>query len=177
MPHKIIYGSIAGLFLVTLGLALHNVTSMGAEELIMCSADEGGIKIPSSACEYYMFNHRIDNDDILQLTEGAGLDFILNLDNPKKYKIAETFIARGLNVDGTNNYSDKDITPLHAAVLYNDLERVRFLISQGANTNLVSKGYEMTAFELAKRLHSEDTANNRTEIIKILGAQIEASAH
>ena len=150
------------------GLALYDISRMDIEELILCSANEGGIRIPNSICEYYMLNHRINKGDVAQLAEGAGLEFILNLENPEKYKIAEIFISKGLNVNGINHYNDKYITPLHAAVLYNDLERVKFLVGQGANINIKSKGYGMTALELARHLHKEHGKENRIEIIKLL---------
>ncbi|MDZ4263027.1 MAG: hypothetical protein U1B30_11950, partial [Pseudomonadota bacterium] len=103
-------------------------------------------------------------------SDGAGLELILNLQSPEKYEMAKTFISKGLDVDGINHYSDRDITPLLASVLYNDVERVKFLIDQGANIEIRSKGYGMTALELAKKLHKEQGREDRTEMINILSA-------
>lgn len=169
MKKKLLYGvaaSLAGLF----GFMLYDMSEMDIDVLILCSANEGGIRIPSSLCEYYMLNHRMNRDDIKELSNGAGLEFILNLQSPEKYEMAKKFISKGLDVDGINHYSDKDITPLHASVLYNDVERVKFLIDQGANIEIRSKGYGMTALELARKLHKEQGREDRTEMIDILSA-------
>ena len=149
---------------------LYAMSQMEMDHLILCSANETGTRIPGSLCEYYMLNHRMNEEDIKQLSDGAGLEFILNLQNPEKYELAKIFIANGLDVNGINHYSDKDITPLHAAVLYNDVERAKFLIDQGANVAIRSKGYGMTALELARKLHQQQGSENRTEIINILSA-------
>lgn len=47
-------------------LILHDLSNMDMGTLILCSADEGGIKIPDRLCKYYMVNYRLDKDDIEQ---------------------------------------------------------------------------------------------------------------
>ncbi|WDE03452.1 ankyrin repeat domain-containing protein [Thalassomonas viridans] len=168
MKKKILISSLATIVAATLILVAYDMSKMDIESLVLCSANEGGIRIPSALCKHYLLNHRINEKDIKQLSEGAGLDYILNLQSSEKYEIAKTFIAKGLDINGINHYSDKNVTPLHASVLYNDVERVKFLVTQGANVQIRSKGYDMTALELAKKLHDEHGKENRNEIIKIL---------
>ena len=168
MKKKVLLSALPLAFTVLLALVYYDMTKMAIEDLILCSANEGGIRIPSELCRYYMLNHRIDNKDIKQLGKGAGLDYILNLQSPDKYEIAKVFIAKGLDINGINHYNNKDITPLHASVLYNDLPRVKFLIEQGADIEIRSQGYGMTALELAKKLHNEQGKENRDEMIKVL---------
>jgi hypothetical protein len=117
-----------------------------------------------------MQNYRITKSDIKELSKGAGLEFILNLESPEKYKIAELFISSGLDVDGINHYSNKDITPLDASVFYNDPERVKFLIKQGSDVNRQSEVYGMTALELARKLHKNIDKEDRSEIIRLLSS-------
>lgn len=168
MKKKILFSSLALAVTATVVLVSYDMSKMDIEDLILCSVNEGGIRIPGKLCQHYMLNHRIDEKDIKKLSKGAGLDYILNLQTPDKYEIAKVFIAKGLDINGINHYNDKDITPLHASVLYNDLERVKFLLTQGANIRIRSKGYGMTALELAKRLHDEHGKENRDEMIKVL---------
>ena len=170
MKKKIFFSGVAFVLSGIVGLMLYAMSEMEIEHLILCSSNEGGIRIPSSLCEYYMLNHRMNEDDMKQLSDGAGLEFILNGVNPSKYKMAEIFIAKGLDVNGVNHYSDKDITPLHALVLGNDAEGIKFLIEQGADVDRRSTGYGMTALELARRLHEEQGRENRTAIINMLSA-------
>jgi ankyrin repeat protein len=140
---------------------------MSIQHLILCSFGEGGTRIPMDICEYYMINHRITEDDIRNLSRGSGLDYILNGQNPDKYKIAEVFISKGLSVNGVNHNSENGITPLHAAVLDNDPERTRFLLDQGADTSIVSEGYGMTPLELAEKL-DKTGSEDRNRIIEML---------
>lgn len=168
MKKKIFFWCAGGLFLALTGLMIFDMSRMDIESLILCSTKEGGIRIPSKLCEYYMLNYRMNKRDIEELSKGAGLEYILNGENSKKYEIAEIFILNGLDVNGINHYSDRDVTPLHAAVIYNDLERVKFLIRHGADMHIKSEGYGMTAIELAKELHGENGKENRSEIIQVL---------
>lgn len=160
----------------------YDMSTMRIEVLILCSANEGSIRIPSSLCKYYMINHRITDSDIQQLREGAGLEYILNGTNPDKYEVAEIFIARGLDVNGVNHYiarlEDKGMTPLQGAVVGNDVPSVKFLLKQEASLDIT--GYRgMTALELARKRHkANDEFLDNSEIIKILSdASNTKSAH
>lgn len=145
-----------GVFLFgMLGLVFYTLNDMDIEQLIMCSANEGGFRLPGELCEFYMLQYRMTDADITSLQNGAGLDYILNSDSPKKYSVATAFIKHGLDVNGINNYGNNDITPLHGAVLLNDVDRATFLLSQGADKTLKSEGYGMTPLELAKHLRDK----------------------
>lgn len=168
MNKKILFGGSALTLVGVFGLILYVMSQMGIEHLISCSLNERGTRIPNSLCKYYLVNYRATTNDINRLKNGAGLDYIINGDNQKKYDIAKFFISKGLSVDSINHYSKKEVTPLVAAVLYNDVELVRFLIIQGANIQIKSNGYRMTALELAKELHRNVGKEDRSEIIKIL---------
>lgn len=170
MKIKLLFGGLATVLLGIFFLMLYVMSQMSIQHLILCSSNESDTRIPHGLCKYYMLNYRITKNDIQQLSDGAGLDYILNGEDPKKYEIAKIFISRGLDVDGRNHFSDKDVTPLHAAVLYNDVERVIFLIKLNANINITSRGYGLTALELAKKLHEKEGKENRAEIIRILSS-------
>lgn len=162
---------LSGVLIVVVGLCgatLYALSQMRIQQLISCSTNEGGTQIPADICEYYMVNYRMTDKDIESLSQGAGLDYILNAESPDKYRIAKVFIANGLDVNGVNHYSDKDVTPLHAAVLYNDPERVRFLLGQGADASIVSEGYGGTPLELAKRLDAAHSEQDRSSIVEML---------
>ena len=154
-----------------LGLVLYSLTVMPVTELILCSSGEGGIRIPSSLCEYYMKHYRGNAKDMQDLAVG-GLDPILNGESKKKYEIAAFFIAKGLDVNGINHYyyrKPDDLTPLHASVLYNDVERAKFLIDHGANPNIQSKTYnDMTPLEMAKAIQSKRPNEDRSALIRFL---------
>lgn len=163
---------IVALFFLTFALLFYLLSKMSVFELVLCSADEGGILIPGTVCEYYMKNYRSGEEDIQELAKG-GLEPILNLDNEKKkYELAEFFISKGLDVDGMNHYHYKrknDSTPLHNSVIYNDPERVRFLIDQGADPEAKSQYHNnMTPLELAQNLESRFPDRNMEKIIQLL---------
>jgi len=170
---KVIFGSIGGIFLTIAGLMVYVMTEMKMEYLILCSENEESIRIPSSLCKYYLVNYRMNEKDINELREGAGLDYILTVGGAGKYELAKLFLAKGLDVDGVNHYTeappnDKKFTPLQSAVVMNDVPRVKFLIEHGADLHITGdKG--MTALEYAKKLHKAGSERqDRTEIIQIL---------
>jgi len=160
------FGGVSGIFLAIFGFMLYDMSEMKIEVLILCSSNEGGIRIPSNLCHYYMLNYRINEKDIKALSEGAGLDYILNGESPKNYDIAKAFLARGLDVNGISHYSG--MTPLQATALSNDVQSVKFLLEKGADLHLTGdKG--ITALALAKKMHVVgNKLRDRTEIIQIL---------
>lgn len=162
--------SLSVVVLGTLGLVFYTLNDMSIEQLIMCSSNEGGIHLPGDLCEYYMFEHRMTEKDIATLQSGAGLDYILNSESPNKYHIATAFIEQGLDVNGINNYGSNDITPLHGAVLLNDVDRATFLLDQGADKTLQSEGYGMTALELAQHLQGKGD-EDLTAMIALLSSK------
>ncbi len=168
MKKKIFFGGVGGILLTITGLMFYVMTQMEMKVLISCSANEGGIRIPSSLCHYYMVNYRINEQGIKELSDGAGLDYILNGESPKNYEFAKIFLANGLDVNGINHYDPKGATPLQAAVVYNDVKRVKFLIEHGADLHITG-GEGMTALEMARKFHkAESKLENRSEIIQIL---------
>ena len=168
MKKKIVFGSIGGIFLTIAGLMFYAMTQMEITHLILCGEKGSSIRIPSSLCHYYMVNYRINEQGIKELSEGAGLDYILNGEDPRKYKLAKIFIAKGLDVNGVNHYSSKGSTPLQAAAGYNDAPRIKFLIEQGADLQLRGE-FGMTALEYAKKTHKAGSKfRDNREIIQLL---------
>ncbi len=168
MKKKIFFGGVGGIFLTIAGLMLYVMSTMEMKVLISCSANEGGIRIPGNLCHYYMVNYRINEKGIKELSDGAGLDYILNGESPKNYELAKIFLANGLDVNGINHYGSNGATPLQAAVLYNDVKRVKFLLEYGADLHITGAG-GMTALEIARKFHKEESKlENRSEIIRIL---------
>jgi Ankyrin repeats (3 copies) len=165
---KIFFGAIA-LFLTSLfGLMLYVMTQLNIDEVIMCSANDGGIRIPANLCKYYMLNYRLTEKDIEDLSEGAGLEFIIGGYNPDKYKIAKIFISNGLDINGVNHYGTLNLTPLHAAALGGNVEDLKFLLSQGADFRIKHKD-RGTALDVAKKFHrANDKSRDRSEIIRLL---------
>ncbi len=182
MKNRYLKAGLAGIALIggaVVGLVVYAMSEMSMLHLIMCSSGEGGTRIPSGLCEYYMKNYRGNEEDMKELAFG-GLDPILNGESKKKYDIAEYFIAKGLDVNGVNHYyfrEPNDYTPLHASVSYNDVERAKFLIDHGADVNIKSRSAnDMTALELAKALQEKRPAEDRSALIRLLSHPHPATA-
>lgn len=150
-------------------MMLYDVSQMDSETIILCASNEGGILIPSKLCEYSLYNHRSIEDDVDELAGGAGLAFILNGQNKEeKYEIAEFYILNGLDVNGVNHYGDYNLTPIHSAVLLNDVEMAEFLLKHGAELNTKPPAINMTPLEFARSLQKKEPSVDRSEILEIL---------
>lgn len=168
MKKRIVAGSILAAICTTYAAFMtYNLKTMDIETLIQCAGNDAGITIPSGICKHYLTNHRLAKKDIQDLTQGAGLDFILNSSSEDKYQIAELFIDSGLSVNSINHYSDGGFTPLHAAVIYNDAERVKYLLSKGAGTQIIDSRFKLTPKELATHLQDTDKSNDRKKLIQV----------
>jgi len=174
MKKKIFFGSVGGFFLTIAGLMLYVMTEMEMVHLMLCSTNQGGTRIPSGLCKYYLVNYRINEKGVKALSDGGGLDVILNIEEGSvEYELAKLFLAKGLDVDGVNHYTpappnDNKFTPLQSAVVLNDVPRVKFLLDYGADIHL-SEGYGMTPIDIARKFHKTGSERqDRTEIIQIL---------
>ncbi len=148
---------------------LNNISRMSPETLILCVLNEGGILITSKLGEYYMHKNRDIESDVKVLSAGAGLSFILEGKNrEKKYEIADFFILNGLGVNGVNHSGGYDITPLHGAVLENDMDMVVFLLNRGASKSIKAPTINMDPLELAQSLQIKEPMIDRRKIIEIL---------
>ncbi|MEJ2682395.1 MAG: ankyrin repeat domain-containing protein [Gammaproteobacteria bacterium] len=162
-------GVVALLSLVSLiGLVSYDVSRMDTETIVLCSSNEGGILIPSKVCKYYLFNYRDIKKDVSELSDGAGLSYILNGANDTKYEIAEYFISNGLDVNGINNYGDYNLTPIYGAILLNDVKMAKFLMRNGADLNIEPPSTKMSALEFCRLLQEKDSSVDRGEMLKVL---------
>jgi len=147
----------------------YNISQMDSETIILCAENEGGILIPSQACEYYMYNLRNVKKDVKELSNGAGLSFILNGNNKeKKYEIAAFFISNGLDVNGINYYGHYNLTPIYGAVLLNDVEKAKFLLKHVTDLNIKPPSINMTPLEFARSLQKKEHSVDRSEMLEFL---------
>jgi len=169
MKKKIFFGGVSGIFLTISGLMFYDMSQMEMEILILCSANKGGIRIPSSLCKYYLINYRINEKGIKKLKEGVGLGYVLSVEKDfPEYEMTRIFITNGLDVNSVNHYGNANTTPLQSAVLENNVRGVKFLLEQGADLHLTG-GYKMTAIEIAKKFHKAGSElQDMREIIQIL---------
>lgn len=151
--------------LMVLALALYSMTQMTIQHLISCSSGDSQTLIPAQVCNLYMNNFRVTDSDLSSLSNSTGLEYILNGQNSIKYEIAELFIAKGLNVDGVNHYSEKKVTPLYASVIYADLEMTSFLLSHGANPLLINRQTNLSPYSLAIQLYQH--SDNQQHLLLI----------
>lgn len=154
------------------GLVLYELSRMDTEAVVLCASGEGGIRIPSSACKHYLYNYRDMDSDVEQLAGGAGLIFILNGSMEERFEIAEHFLAHGLDINGINHYGEHNLTPLHHAVLVEDVRAVRFLLERGADvlSSLPSTG---TPLEFAQSLQAQQPSEDRKAIVALLKSQVD----
>lgn len=154
------------------GLMTYSMTKMDIETLILCSSNEDGSLIPGRLCETYMFNYRAHPQDITALNNGAGLIFILNgRDEENKYKTARFFITKGVDINGINHHGEHNITPLYAAILYNDFKMLHFLLLNGADQNVTPPSINLSPLAFAESLQNKKPSIDRSKVIALLSQQ------
>jgi hypothetical protein len=123
------------------GFTIYAMSTFNLEKLIICSTSDGAYRIPKSVCEYYTIHFRGTKEDIANLEKGIGLTFALN--DTKNTKFINFLLEKGANI---NLVSPLDgTTPLHAAVLLNEPELVKFLLDHGADAT-IRKGKSYSSF-------------------------------
>ncbi len=153
-----------------IGLAIYAMSTDDIEGIVICATNEETSYIPSSACEYYLFNFRLTEEDIKYIESRAGLNFLFGIsDNDKKYKLIEYFLAKGVSVNKPSSIDG--LPPLHAAILDNDEELVLFLLNNGADILKKDAKFKLTPEEFIEFLQQKKNTIDRSVIKKIISSQ------
>lgn len=159
--------SISALVIVVLVFTGYSLSRYDIQELVICTTNKESHYIPMGVCEYYMVNYRITPADIQQLEKQAGLSFLLGLpDKHVRQDLVRLFNSRGADV---NKHSAIDgYAPLHAAIINNDADMVKLLLSLGANKSLKDANGQMDAMALLSSLTNRQPDIDRSAVIKAL---------
>ena len=141
---------------------------MSVETIIICaSSRERTHYIPSKVCEFYLFNFRSSEKDIQELADRAGLMFLTGiLDTKKRYIYADHFLSKGILIDAPSRFDG--FSPLQGAILSNDLELVKYLISRGASLNQIDEKYGLTPLNFLKLVVQKRSPYDLTAISDFL---------
>lgn len=88
------------------------------------------------------------------------IDAVINLDLPKIKQLLET----GANPNHADDWAK--VTPLHYAVLHNNMDIAALLVTGGANPNSRTSVDDQTPLELAKELGHLEMFNFLNHIVK-----------
>ncbi|MGH8084952.1 MAG: ankyrin repeat domain-containing protein [Lysobacter sp.] len=163
-------GLVIGGYMVVAGYAL---TRQGIEPLLLC-ADKGGLAIPmpQHICRQYLFAFRGTPDDIETLEQGIGASFIVQGESSKedRSEVLAFLVERGLD---PNHIDMHGLTPLHAAVLANDVEEARILLAHGARVDIQDRAHGLTALEFSRQLLEQNHADieSREPLVTVLRDQ------
>lgn len=146
---------------------MYSLSENNVEDIIICGTNDDTHYIPNKVCELYLFNFRTSGNDIQSLELGAGLAFLFGIqDINKRYIYLEHFLSKGTSIDALSNIDG--LSPLHAAILLNDLKLVKYLIAKGANTSQTEGNYELTPLSFLQKLGKNNNLIDRTPIANIL---------
>ncbi|MDH3327452.1 MAG: ankyrin repeat domain-containing protein [Gammaproteobacteria bacterium] len=172
MIKKILYTVIL-LVTVTIGFGAYNFKTMDIAHLTICAMDRGGV------CKSAMGLLRGDEQDVKNIQANGGLYFIFagydgatSLEavnkveyNKRLFEISDYYLSKGVNI---NHLSPIDqLTPLHSAVLFNQVEVVKYLLKNGADKTIISPKLNKTPLELAIKLQGNGE-NDLSGIIDLL---------
>lgn len=157
------------------GLTIYVMVTDDIEGLMICSTTDY-YRIPSSVCEYYTLHFRGTKEDIAQLEKGIGISFVFS-DKKMRAKFLNFLLDKGASINLVSPLDGG--TPLHAAVIHNDPELVKFLLDHGADPtirsgkhNLSFKEFDnMTPLEMLNKMEENRPGlTDRSKVKQILEA-------
>ncbi|MGD8569280.1 MAG: hypothetical protein PVJ39_14430 [Gammaproteobacteria bacterium] len=149
--------------------SVYSLSQDNIENLIVCSVNDEASYIPSNVCQYYLVNFRGNRDDIAFLNKGAGLGFLISIENnAKRKRLLDFFIAKGMDVNSKSRIDG--LTPLQAAILLNDHNLVAYLLKKGADPSIPDRDNGMTAREFLKLLTEKKPDVDRSLVRKELNS-------
>lgn len=149
VPAALIVGAIG-----YVGVAAYSLKRMPTSHLAICASEEQVAYVPSSVCRWYLLDYRLGPQAVAEIEAVGGVDFLLNVDGEHGYDIADAFLAEGLYIEAPAG-GPGGATPLQAAVLYGDPERVKYLLAKGADARATSDRLPFAPLELAQKLAEE----------------------
>lgn len=168
---KILLVSSLSAVLISSSIAIYALESMNIEHLISYADNNGNgttdANLFNDISKFYLENFRTTENDIQQLQNNTGIEFILNGSNDYKYQTAEIFLDNGLDINGINHSSDHNINELHSAVLLKNTDNVLFLLKHGIDINAKTKN-GLTALDWAIKTYEVNPTKELSEIIQIL---------
>jgi hypothetical protein len=117
------------------GFTIYAMTTFDIETLMTYATSDDNCRIPycNKPVEYYTLHFRGTKEDVAKLEQGIGLSYVFS-DSKKRSTFLNFLLDKGVNI---NKVSPLDgTTPLHAAVLQNDPELVKFLLDHGADPTI-----------------------------------------
>jgi len=165
---RLILGAVAFVALAYAGLSTYVISNQSIEHLLLC-ADSGGLKVPFSkaVCRNFLFAFRGTQSDIEALHRGTGASFVVQGESTedRREQVLKFLVAKGLDVNREDMHR---LTPLHGAVLTNSSVEVGMLLRNGADPRLQDKRFGLTPLELAFKLQSERSEEDRQGVIVLL---------
>ncbi len=164
-----------------LGAAFYSLSRSDIQYLLIYSLHPETHRHPQPMVRWYFKAFRGHEADLEFLARHNGLGFIVAMEHQPRARLHEYmafFLDRGFDIDAVGI---DGFTALHAAVLYNHLEDVEFLLARGACANVpvglmsTYRGQEpspgrfhgLDALELARALSMLD-GRDRGKILTIL---------
>ena len=149
-----------------IGLAIYAMVTDDIEGIVVCAINDDTSYIPSSVCEFYLYNFRLTKEDINYIENRGGLSFPIGIhDKTKRYNLVKLFISKGVSVNKKSMIDG--YTPLHSAIIHNDPRVVALLLSNGADINKKDTNQNMTPVEFLDFLIKKQPHINRSAIKKI----------
>lgn len=157
MLGRVLVAGIALLVLGYVGGAAYTLNRASLDTVVMCAAGERGLYIPAAGCRAYL---KSVGATYAPQEKSAALAAALALysraQDPAARALsleqAALLLEQGADVDGLSPYDG--LRPLHAAVIANEPELVRYLRGKGANTAARDAQFDKTPLELANWLET-----------------------
>ncbi len=147
---------------ISVSFIYFTLSSMGIESLILCASEAGGSKIPTPICRYYLSDLTTSND-AKNLDSRAGLAFSFEIANQdERYKIINRLLYLGSDINSPSKIDG--LTPINAAILLNDADLVKFLISKGVSLEKPDIANQLNPRQFLNLLKEKDPKTNRQAI-------------
>lgn len=134
--------------------------------LTACSQGQIAL-IPKYLCRTYLYHFRGTKNDIDQINyDGSLFEIISGFEKEDQTKLLSFFIEKGVGINELNGRTGT--SPLHEAVLDNNLEVTELLLTHGANPLVKDKKRSLTPLDLALQLKGRLGQPDRTAVIECL---------
>ncbi|GAB7223815.1 hypothetical protein VoSk93_30320 [Vibrio owensii] len=157
--------TIFTLSFITTSFALFLKHSLTEERMMLCALGNDIPVFNSEDCLFYFETFGV-SQDLLSLVEYQyGISSILSGDSHSRFRMANTLIAHGFDVNWLN---ESNSPPLHSAIIHDDFEAFKWLMQQGANKDLYCPKVGKNATEFLDWIYTENPTANRGAMYALL---------
>lgn len=141
--------------------------SIPLDTLIITTVSTPQESFQQKAAQWTLYNLRKSPKEIKEMEQSVGLNFIIAYQDSINIETFEWLLDNGANINAISPIDS--LPPLHAALLYDNMELIDIIMERGADTSIKGSRKSLTPCEFLELLKPNKAETLYSDMIEALG--------